>query len=269
MKIVPNCKSLLVGTIIGLVFSCSAVAQSYRMETHVYQADDDSIVARNLTLFDSGLIVDLRLDPDLTATSVREVTIYDRNRQAFVLLDVDRKIKLELDRARLIQLLESLRTELRTNEATQYMAGVRFVEREDIDQNRIELDGGWVRYVVEGQHPTEASVLPVYQDFLDHFTMLSASDPMSLPPFARLSFNRTLKKYGWLANRIELEIVPRDQILPPIHVYSTHRWGTKLSSKDRGHLEAARKYWAQFRSVTLAEYRGLSAAEASQGSQRK
>ncbi len=262
-------KSLSVGLILGLVFACSAVAQSYRMETHVYQANDDSIVARNLTLFDGGLIIDFRLDPDLTGTSIREITIYDQTRQTFVLLDVEREIKLELDRSRLIQILESLRAELQTNEATRYLADVKFVEREDIDQNRIELDGGWVQYVVSGRHPAETSVLPLYQDFLDHFTMLSASDPMSLPPFARLSFNRVLKKYGWLADRIELTIAPQDQILPAIHVYSTHLWGMKLSPKDRSHLETARKYWAQFRSVNLAEYRGLSAAEATRASRRK
>ena len=244
-----------------LTCSASLLAQEFRIETDLYLGESSKPVGHNVTLFDNGMVYDFQVGVD-APDEIIEISIFDRTKQQFVLLDLKRKVRLELERSQLIQMLEGLRNEMMQQDETRYLADVEFEEEHDLSTDEVTLTTDSIRYKILGTQPRDTMVLPVYHDFLDHYTMLAASDPRRFPPFARLKCNSIIKKYGWLPTRIEFLFSGGPKTNRQLEARTEHTNQFQLSKRDRDRIETARRNWTSFQRVSLREYRQLAVAAA-------
>lgn len=240
----------------GLSWPEAIAAQQFRMESVVRQAGKDEVLAENLTLFDERQVYDFSFTPDGSRTLL-EVVVHDVARQKFVLLDAPREVRLELEQFQLVQMLEQLRVQANEDSGMEWLVRPAMQEDFDLDEGTLVLASDKIRYSAQCERPSDPAMLGALFGFMDQFTLLSASDPRRLPPFARMQFNQALRKYGFMPKSIELTVSGGGLLRPDLHVVSEHTVINQLSSTDRERIDQAREMWVRFKEVKLAEYRQL------------
>jgi hypothetical protein len=240
----------------GGIWPGTAAAQQFRMESVVRLAGKEEVLSENLTLFDERLVYDFSFTPDGTRTLL-EIVVHDVARQKFVLLDVPRAMRLELEHFQLVQMLEQLRVQANEDAGMEWLVHPAMQEEFDLDAGTLVLASDKIRYTAQCERPSDPAMLGALYGFMDQFTLLSASDPRRLPPFARMQFNQALRKYGFVPKAIELTVSGGGLLRPDLHVVTEHTLINQLSSTDRERIDQAREYWISFSKVKLAEYRQL------------
>lgn len=235
-----------------------AGAQEFRLESQMYVTGQDRPVADNLTLFSDHLIHDFSFAPDGSQTLI-EIAIYDASRRRFVLVDVAREVRVEVEKFSAVQMLEQLRATLGEDPAEAWLVRPGFRETIDLDAKRIALDGTRVHYDAKCDTCTDAAVQARLYEFLDQFTLLGATDPRRFPPFARMQFNQALKKNGLIPVEVQLKIDSNELSERGLQAHSRHNLVYQLSSADRERIEQARKLVLSSKPVDLATYRNLPA----------
>lgn len=237
--------------------SQSSTAQEFKIETAIYAGDAKTPVAQNVTLFQAGLIVDLKID-SATPPNVIETKIYDSKQKVVVLLDHDRNVRLEISNNRLLQMVEGLRRDISQKKHLQFLVNEAFTETHEVNLSQIRLNSPTIRYRVEGQRPTDASRLKIHGEFLDVFTWLKASDPNGFPPFARMKLNESIKKMGWIPSTVEVEMESNALVTRGIKMKSTHVLIDGLSKEDTEKVTVAKNQWLGYPAVNLLQFRGLA-----------
>lgn len=230
--------------------------QQFRMESTVELYGDSRPVAENLTLCDRDCIYDFSYTPG-DQRALQEIVIYERGRKSFILLDVPRKLRLKIEQFQLVQMLEQMRLQGASDSSLRWLVQPRLEEQVDLDNAKVVLQGEGIRYSAQCERISDPALLGSLYEFMDQFTMLSASDPRRLPPFARMQFNQTLRKYGLMPVSIELLVEGRGLAGRDLHAISRHTVLGRLSQTDLERIEQARRYWVNFRESTLEEYREL------------
>jgi len=250
-----------------LVPGLAVFGQQFRIESQLVLNNGKQPSTENLTLFDNNVIYDFSFVPDGTQTTL-EVTVYDSARKKFVLLDVRREMRLEIEQFEVVQMLEQLRQQLTDDPLTAWLAFPGFQETIDLDAGTISLVSENVTYVAKCEKPRNASVQALLYEFMEQFTMLRATDPRSMPPFARMQLNQALRKYGLAPLEIDLTVESRGLASKNLKAKSHHSMVSQLSSTDRERIETTRKQWISFKQVDLATYRELVAV-ADSGNEKK
>ena len=231
-------------------------AQDFRIETELYVGDANKSSSRNVTVFSDSLVYDFLMS-DTAASQPIQITVFDRTEKKFILIDMQQKVRLELERTQLIKLLEGLRTETMQNESVRFMADIQFKEEFDVTSGVVEAKSDLIRYELKGNHPADSTILPAYHDFLDHYTMLGASAPQRFPPFARMKFNQVIKKYGWIPTEVTLTVGTNEVFQRAIKARTQHTLNMNLSDRDRERIQLAKRCWMSYKIVNMAEFRGL------------
>lgn len=245
----------VLGLSLALGWSIPIAGQDLRMESQVYNESQTTPLATTLTLFQNKMVYDFAFGPDgITPT---EIVIYDSRANNFELLDVKAQRRLHLEQFELVRMLENMRQQGTQDPRLVPLILPQLQEQVDLAQRKIVLENSVIRYEAWGTTPGDITRLPLYQDFLDQYSRLAATDPRRLPPFARLELNQALKKYGWMAQEIRMRLEGGELYDGTVDLTSKHQWGTKLSEQDLKRIELAKKYWMQFRQVPLSEYRDI------------
>ena len=250
---------LVIALITVLSISASAgqiLANDFRIETEVYLGADQTPVSQNLTLFSSGMVYDFQMSNEAKPKPF-EIVIYNSHDKTFVLIDIERGIRLSLQQVQLIQMVEGLRQQTSQNELTKFLVEDNFEEEVDISARGVSLKNEHIEYRYTGSSLQTATVLPVYFEFLDQYTRLNATDPTKLPPFPRLRLNQTIKKYGWIPSEVRVTLNKNDLIKSKIEIKSEHTLVSSLSDTDRERIKEAKDKWMSSKAVDLATYRGL------------
>ena len=221
----------------------------------------------NLTLFQDQRVFDFRFKE--ASEDVVEMAIFDAQDRSFVLLDVQRKLRLKIDNLQLLRILEGMREELKDSPKVSHLLFEDAKETYDPEKNSIRVANSRIQYDVTGKRPQSDQILIRYLRFLENYTMLSITDPKRMPPFARIKVNRAIKKFGILPSSVSLKIRNTDESQLEIAARSRHEFQSALSERDRNLIDSARKYWMEFREVGLAEYRGIRVADLPDGSTEK
>ena len=233
------------------------VAQEFRIETEVYSNGASQPISENLTLFADNLIYDFMLPTDGTRFP-EEIVIYQSREKKFVLLDTSRQIRTEIIEGELLKILAALQSSRVVDESSEFLFHPAFRETYDESSGWLELRSDQLTYRTRGKLPDNDNLLHTYYEFIDQFARLNATDPRRMPPFARLKLNSALKKYGFIPNEVEVTLVPSiDPPAEPIRVRTTHNVIWNLSARDRERIESAKRYWIDFQSVPLAEFRRI------------
>jgi len=230
--------------------------QEFRIDTELYLDGSSKSSSRNVTTFSDAVIYDFVMSDSPTPEPI-QITIFNRSEKKFILIDMQRKIRCELERAQLIKLLEAMRKEAMQNETIRFMADIQFEEDYDITSGIVEAESDLIRYELQGSHPNDSTILPAYHDFLDHYTMLGATDPQRFPPFARMKFNQIIKKYGWVPRTVTFSVGTNEDFQRPMKAKTEHTLNMNLSDRDRQRIELAKRCWMNYNMVSLSEYRGL------------
>lgn len=244
----------------GLVFLFAMTpllsAQDFRIETELYLGDSSQSSSRNVTVFSGSLVYDFLMS-DTAASQPIQITVFDRTEKKFILIDMQEKTRFELERAQLIKLLEGLRKETMQNESVRFMADIQFQEEFDTTTGIVEAKSDMIRYELKGSHPVDSTILPAYHDFLDHYTMLGATDPQRFPPFARMKFNQVIKKYGWIPSEVSFSVGANEEFKRAMKARTEHTLNMNLSDRDRQRIQLAKRCWMSYKMVNMVEFRGL------------
>lgn len=244
------------------LFLETALAQDFRVETEVIDVATGDVISENLTLFSGNLIVDFMLSPDKTRFPA-EVVIYDTGLKRFVLMDTARKVRTEVADTDLLKILVALQGSHFVDETNEFLFRPEFEESYDQATGQVELRSPRLTYRMKGSRPAQDMALHKYFEFIDQFARLNATDPRRMPPFARLKLNQAIKKYGVIAEEVEMCLAPdAEGEKPEIRIRSKHVAMWKLSAQDQERIESARRYWMEFEEVGLKEYRGIEVSVA-------
>ena len=233
-----------------------SIAQEFRMVSQIYQAESTMPISQNETLFADKIICDFLMSNDADPQPI-EVIIYEPHEHLLVLLDRQRKIRVEIPDFQVLRMVDGLRRETLQNEQTKFLLNDRFDEDSDWSEGWVTLTSPSMTYRFKGERPQDATILPRYFDFLDSFTNLNATDPKKLPPFPRMRLNQSIKKLGWIPSEVQLSITPNGFFREPMTAKSKHVITMGLSTKDRERIASAKRDWLSFKLVELTEYRGI------------
>ena len=252
---------LLLATLAFLCFvNCSDIlAQQFRIESTVTSGPSSTAASENLTLYDGSMVYDFQMS--LTSPGqVLEIVIFDSRQKLLVMLDVERRLRVDIPEHELIKMVEGLRTTAQQNEDALFLVNPDFEEEYDRSTGWISLSSPEITYRARGQSPSDTTVMPLFIDALNHFTRLSASDPQRLPPFPRIALNQSISKFGIIPTEIEMKIAAGLLSKNEISAASQHTPIWRLSNQDKSRIEQAKKQWMSYKKVSIGTYRGLTNA---------
>ena len=229
----------------------------FKIETKMYAENGKEPVFSNKTIFSQGLIFDFPMAAGSKAPE--EVLVYDSNLKIISLLDLKRQMQLKLLDVQLKKMVDSVRQQMATDERSRTMIEQTFEERIDADKGLLELIGSQnMTYRLHGKTPESSKLLSAYFEFLDVFTRVQITDPKKLPPFARLRLNESIRRVGWVPDRVEVSVGKSDFFPSSFKARTEHKIALKVTDRDRSEIALAKKNWAALPEVTLAKYRGLA-----------
>ena len=243
--------------LIGLIAAAPVAGQEFRIESQIYLDASKLPVSKNVTLFSEQIVFDFQMSEEAQPVPT-ETVIFDAKRRLMVLLDAQRKVRLELPELRLITILEASRKDTLEDTRSSFLVKEIFKEDNDWANGWVTLDSPSITYRYKGDRPERAEILPPYFDFLENFTRLLATDPTKIPPFARLKLNSSIRRVGWMPSEVQISIKPNSLFRQGLKARSTHKVVNKLSKQDHLRIAEAKQQWLNFKSVDLSEYRNLT-----------
>lgn len=253
MRLAPALGILL----IGHSLSTCIMSQDFRIETEVFRGESTEPISENLTLFSGNLILDFMLPTDRTRFP-EEIVIYLSQERKFVLLNTRRRVKTEILEGEVLQVLAALQSSSIIDETNEFLFHPEFKENFDSSSGLLTMESEQLSYEVRGKRPKEDDQLHRYFEFISQFARLNATDPKRMPPFARLKLNTALKKHGLIPEEVRLILIPSlDAAAEPIILRTTHNLISPLSEKDEKRIASAKRYWMDFKLVSLAEFRNF------------
>ena len=235
--------------------SKESVTAEFKVLTEVFTNQSASPVSNNETIFSNGLVFDLRFGSNLDKPV--EVSIYQPRERSFVLLDYNKRHRVELDNLQLIRIVEGMKSELKAHDQLKRVFMDDFVEKNDVELRQTSIQNDFINYSAVGIRPKNDLTLTAYLQFLDQFTLIGATNPYATPPFPRIRLNREIKKIGFLPTRIDLKMQPNQFRPAGLDAYSTHRLISNLTDSDQQKIADVKRNWIAFKLVELADYRGL------------
>ncbi len=231
--------------------ACVVHADEFRVETDVFVGSQKEPIAENVTIFTDGLVYDFPL------TGPEEITVFDRSRGRFVLLDCRRKVKTTLTTQDLVEFTSALKAHAsETDGVFAFAANPRFQRGLDPKTDWLTLSANLMTYRAKGAKPNTETAVSTYRNFADWYARLNATRPGSLPPFARLKLNEAIAKEGWIPEEVELTVTPKMRVVGrKLIMRSHHATVWHLSNKDRERIEKAGDQMLTFQAVGFQDYR--------------
>ena len=229
----------------------SASADEFRVESDIFVGNQKEPIAKNLTLFSSGLVYDFpRMGP-------KEITVFDPARGRFVLLDPRRKVKTTVTTQELLELAAAMKVHAREMKgAFAFAANPKFDQEMDDETGWLTLSSPSLTYRALCISPESSSAVASYRGFADWYARLNATRPGSLPPFARMELDRAISERRQVPQEVELTVEPERRFVGrKLVVRSKHLFNWRLSNVDRQQIEKAGTYMADFEAVSVSTYR--------------
>ena len=228
----------------------------FKIETKMFTENSKEPVVTNKTIFSQGLIFDFPVTAGSKAPD--EVLVYDSNLKIISLLDLKRQMQLKLMDVQLKKMTDSVRQQMATDDRSRAMIEQTFEEKLDAEKGTLELIGSQnITYRLFGKTPESPKLLSAYFEFLDVFTRVQITDPKKLPPFARLRLNESIRRIGWVPDRVEVSVGESDFFPSSFKARTEHKIVMEMTDRDRSEIELAKKNWRALPEVTLGKYRGL------------
>ena len=258
MKWISCCLALLSVAAFSAVAMFPAVAQpdDFCIQSKVTLPTKQTV--ESATIFRAGRVYDFLAEP-------AEITIYDPPNRRFVVLDPERKVKVEImtDEIDAFALKVKAQAISRNVPLLSFLANPVFAESYDEATGELALTSEWLDYRVKTAAPKYADMARQYVEFTNWQTKLNTlMNPGSFPPFPRLALNTSLEKRERIPVEVELTKYAHHPSRKPISLRADHRLQSRLLESDQKRLDEADRYLVTFAPVGLGEYRQKPADEA-------
>jgi hypothetical protein len=233
--------------------ACSA---EFRIENKIWADEEKRPESSSVTIFADDMVYDI-LDGE------GEITIFDRARGRFVLLDPVHRLRTEISVARLQQAMEQLRAwayaqpdRAQPDPFLRFLAAPKFDRQAVTAAGEMEFASPWATYQVVPQDPANGEIALAYQDFSNEYCRLNTLiNPGARPPFARMIVNDALGQRKLIPREVKLTIRPKEGLMAKrTTIRSQHQLTPRLSDADRQQIARAEKLATSFTPVLLDEY---------------
>jgi hypothetical protein len=244
----------------GIMLALVAVAAAatavrgadFRVENTVF-GEDDKPIGRSTTIFSGGTVYDFMTEP-------QEVIIFDKANGRFDVLDMHRRVRLELGTSEVVALSQRLkeRTEKNQDPLLKFLGAPKFEEQFDENVATLTLTSPWMVYRVRGKISENVPVVQQYHEFTDWAAQLNwLLNAGARPPFSRLLLNEALAKHHLIAQEVQLTTAPRkgSAVAKQSTVRSQHQLETQVPQADLDRIQQVRQSLGSFKRVALDEYR--------------
>lgn len=247
----------IVGALVMTRAFQTASAQDMRIETEVYSGKSRQPVFENITLFSGTTVFDFsRIGPE-------KITVFDRSRRRFILLNVDEKTKVILDQTTVEGYVDLLKSREKLTDKEPFLFNPKFAESFDETEQELTLSSDQMTYKIKGTKSKSQESLDAYVEFANWYSKLSATDPRQMPPFARLELNKAILKHGLIPKEVDRVYRPSNTVFSSaIHAKTKHYVVWQLSRKDRQRIDNALNFVTEFTEVSLPEFYGIETATA-------
>ena len=248
---------------------CSGEAAEFRIETAIYDGNENEPASRLLTLFAGNQIYDLPL------RGQGNVVILDSKQNRFTLLDHTRGEQTVVAVKRLRQHEQEISRRFRRDDVPLWLrelARPEFKLIVDDNEPLMKLTGFAVTYEVRGTRFRDNASMQLYFLFADATARLNYFI-LDWPPQARLELNAALQARHWMPESVLLSIKsrrpPRNQrrevgVLLERRV--EHRVTWHLTEKDRKEISQVNRDLSQLNPVPFNQY--LEATQQGPGSRK-
>lgn len=235
-------------TFLAPVLTVYSLAQEFRIETEVFEADKKAPVAESLTLFSGDIVYDFVLGER------EEITIFDIQRRRIVLLNPAQKIKAELSFVDLLEFCSAIKTRA-TGENVEALFSPQFEQSFDEERGLLTLASEQLTYTAKGLATKQPEAAIRFQQFADWYARLNGMRPGNLPPFGRIELNKALAERQLIPQEVtRVVVLDRPVADRKMQARSHHVVTWLISGTDRKRIETAGSYLTNFRQVLLKEY---------------
>jgi len=223
----------------------------FRIENKVFADNQKEPQAESTTIFFRGVVYDYLKKP-------AEVTVFDKSRGRFVLLDIGRRVQTEINTQKIMAFTEALRKLAvgHSDPFVQFLGDPKFEEQFDETAGELTLSSPWMTYRISTVAVESPTVAEQYREFSDWYARLNTLlRPGARPPFARLLVNAALQKRQLFPIETELTIRLKKGFPPKRKVIrSEHQFIRRLVESDRDRVAQTDQFMAIFKEVSFDEY---------------
>lgn len=245
---------LRISAVAALVCSACGVAAAadFHVDSKVFKVGEQKPIIETTTVFVKGTVYDFLSDPNESRDP--EVTILDTQRQRFIVIDPQRKLKTEVKLEDVTEFTKNLRLGAAgaKDPILNFLANPQFVEKVDGDQ--LEFSSSWMIYRLKTMPSKSEEISKQYAEFSHWHGQLNVMvNPGSLPPFGRMLVNKKLEELGVLPTEIYMTLSPKGPERKLI-IRAEHRFQWTLLESDRKKVDDAQRQFSLATSVTLEDY---------------
>jgi hypothetical protein len=235
----------------------TAVAEDFRIETRVYEGEEELPISEAVTLFQNGVVYDFLAAPAQIAVFSKPTA--DRPGR-FILLDPVRHLYTELDTDRIAAALDKIRdwAVQQPNPVLRFAAAPKFQESFNPESGELALASPLKTYRLQTSSAVKPDALAEYHEYLDWYARLNAMHT-GLPPQPRLEVNAALARHA---------VVPTEVMLVDSKAHhairAKHDFTWRLSQEDRSRIDEVRDAMGSYRLVENEEFLAQQAVEVSE-----
>ncbi|MEK6234035.1 MAG: hypothetical protein N2C14_04930 [Planctomycetales bacterium] len=241
------------------ILATAATGQNFRIETKVYltpkEQGKETLVSENLTIFRGGIVYDfLKHQPGARPSG--DVTILDPTPrgQRMIVMDPNRQVKIEMPWKEIDDFLRKVHAAAEGNDDPfiRFLANPKFTEGWDARAKRLVLSSDWMKYDLQTTDFPDDGARRQYRDFRNWYAKLNCmSNPLSLPPFARLEVNRHLDHRKQIPREVRLVLFLQER---HVKIRSMHAIQWNLTQADAEQIRQADKQYKDFKTISFPEY---------------
>ncbi len=230
-----------------------AQSADFRVVNEVFVGNQKEPVNRSVTIFHEGAVYDFLADP-------QEVVVFDPAKGRLVLLDLERRIRTELNTAEVEQFSQRLKqwASQQQDPLLRFLGAPEFSEQFDEVSGELILSSAWLTYRILLADAPSPEACHQYRRFCDWMarlnTLLRAS---ARPPFARLLANEAIARHEATPREVRLTIARAGLPLPRKVLRSEHRFYEDVVGPDLDRVVQAQQFMDIFKPVDFREYRRL------------
>ncbi len=235
----------------GPWLSAGVAAEEFRIVNRVYVGNEKEPKVTSTTLFHERTVYDFLESP-------AEITIFDPDRDRFILLNTEKKIKTELTTNEVARFAERLQQWAKEHPSPflRFMGSPRFEEKINDVSRELEFDSPFVTYQIVAEDAKDPGIADQYREFSDWLAKLNTLlNPGAYPPHARMLVNSILAKRHEVPAEVRLTMRTKGRLqLRPVTFQSKHHLVRRLVESDRRRIAQVAEYLSMFSSVSFNEY---------------
>ncbi len=230
----------------------AALGEQFRVENRIYDGNAKQPRFHSTTIFLDDVVYDYLDEPV-------EVTVLDRGRGRFVLLDMSRRVRTELTTSELEELAQRLKTWAmrQGDDYLSFQATPQFTETFDETSGQLRLESPWTDYRLETAPAQNKALMHYYREFCDRYAMLNTQlNPGARLPFPRMAVNEALERLGRFPLEVHLTVRPKGNgLLAEKQIArSQHQLIPHLLQSDRDRIAQTDQFMAIFQPVSFRQY---------------